>query len=361
MQAAETVSGNAAAQDFFVCTIIFDFNILFHSYWRRCFISIILTIFLSVIISVVSVLYATALPPPDPEIKEDSIGGNATSLLGCYDPSVTRRVSVAYTSSNSAQISNVELYKMKKSDLRIKSISLNARYYGFQGYGIDSNIPVNYWKGNNPVYVASQGTLLYQIIAVDQLPSCFLEFYLFKESKDYLDFLNSNDSNPANFLKKSGCLPDNQSISFNFTLPTQGFYFVALHIKEQVHRVVIVKIEGSFTSYNILDMLQPECSLTILYNNCTIDINEKILESSRKQVCILAKSLMEETAMVSITQENADWNVLSTVATMILLTACFIFGSSCTIVIVKQKLKKIKCAVKRDKRKRMYLCVTLYS
>ena len=229
---------------------------------------------------------------------------------------------------------DAKLYKVTLSSLTLKTISLDAHRRPFEEIYDDQNVPVNYWYGDAPLYVASHGKLALQMVAVNHGSSspCSFQFYLFKTPENYHQFLDSGDTTPAHYFQTSGCFPIGGSmievpLSFNFTLPSRGFYYIAARIEEHVE--VNVTIGGTVTSYDVSNILHEDCSLNYNDRQCTIEINPSKIPTihvSERHLCILAKSTIEDNKKVNITVVTVHWNGTS-IMVLALALVCMVSGS----------------------------------
>ena len=279
------------------------------------------------------------------------VGSNTTNLLGCFDTSVTSEVHIEEAAEqHSIANFDAKLFKVDKSDLKTKKISLISHFHSFDEMYTGQNVAANYLYGDTPVFVASQGNLTFHVTLENRIsPSdCSLQFYLFKKSGDYQQFLGSNDASPAQHFPTSGCFPAGKNkskiISFAFPLPSSGFYFIAAHIKEHVE--VNVTIGGFLTSYDTSSIPHEDCSLDSDNHRCTMRISSAHVPSSlNHHACILSMSSVVENSRVRITVKNVDWNVWSvlslTLAVLLVLIwlTCFVFSAVFCCIRVRVRIR----------------------
>ena len=285
------------------------------------------------------------------------IGGNTTNKIACYDPAYIKHVTIAKGSKEDEY--DTQIYKTVQNEFRYQIQTLKNKNDDSEEDHNNRKIAINYYYGDDPVYVARCGNLTYEVRgqSLSELSShCPLEFYLFNNKGDYDTFINEDFSLPFHATKTSGCLPVNstaRNYTIQFSLDEPGFYFVGVSLLKNVH--IDTTISGSIVEFNTSELSEEPCSLN--YNDkCTITITKSKLPSVTSQdghVCVLVKSFGYEYHNINISVEFVEWNSVS-VGTGIVCVVITVFLVSLILISVLIFVKRrYKIANRRNEYTRL--------
>ena len=273
----------------------------------------ILTVVLFIAVTIFAIFKSNITAPSSHTVAY--IGGNTTNKIDCYDPAYIKHVTIAKGSKEDEY--DTKIYKTFQNEFRYQIQTLKNKNDDSEEDHNNRKIAINYYYGDDPVYVARRGNLTYEVRgqSLSELSShCPLEFYLFNNKGDYDTFINEEFSLPVHATKRSGCLPVNstaRNFTIQFSLDTPGFYFVGVSIIEHVH--IDTTISGSIVEFNTSELSEEPCSLN--YNDkCTVTITKSDVPSVISQnplVCVLVKSFDYEYRNINITVEFVEWNSVS--------------------------------------------------
>ena len=274
------------------------------------------------------------------------IGGNTTNKIGCYDPAYIKHVTIAKGSKEDKY--DTEIYKTFQNEFRYQTQTLKNQTDDNEEDFNNGKIPINYYYGDYPVYVARHGNLTYEVRAQShfELSSyCPLEFYLFNNEGDFDTFINEDFNSPVHATETSGCLPVNstaRNFTIQFSLDTPGFYFVGVSIIEHVH--INTTISGSIVEFNTSKLSEEPCSLND-YDECTITITKSNVPSVTSQdghVCVFVKSFGYEYRKINISVESVKWNSVSVgtgIVCLVIIIFLVSFSLISALIFVKRRYK----------------------
>ena len=302
---------------------------------------VVVLIFIIVLLTTTGILFSSihleeSLPGKEESLSLVSIAGNFPAMIGLFDSYTTKEILVSMDPQEYQR--NVKLYKNYCEENRSFAVESPDIALPYISPIADSNIGLNYYSGDNPVYTyGTPSFITYKISASfssnDDFTSseCLMQLLAFDSRIKYLEFTESTYPSEGSSLIKSGCLPvgkdgeiENSTVTFN--LPTAGSYFVAISLKEGVD-VLGGSVGVHAIEYNVTGLEILECSLSSFVDQCTFNFDNKFqIIPGRKHFCIWAESESLTTVNVSSSLNKnlaISYSILLSVSCIVLIVMLF--------------------------------------
>lgn len=239
------------------------------------------------------IFHLNAAKKPDKVVISNSsslghAGANSTVFIkpNCYDSLSTEKVII-----HSNRFTNALIYKGHRDTLQYMTYSFvkNDRLTDYKSFQ-DDRFPLNYIKGDAPVYTARNGSLTYIISAMVNGNFSFnFKFCLFDSFNDYRTMIGR-----GHIANTWQCHQINKTVNkkvFDFFLNDTGFYYVAAVVS--IENVLInVSVHGSLTIVDTDGLEQQNCTLSEDNFNCTVSILE--LDSNELTCVFIDSNILSE-------------------------------------------------------------------
>ena len=213
-------------------------------------------------------------------------GVNITSLIGCYS-SLTKEIIVTTDSDDF----DVLLYEVKEKDLQIDTVPLPSKllatYSTKFGHILDG---INYYRGSNPFYTASNATLVYEV-QLSTNPGvdvpCQFRLLVFNNYADYNQFRNSRGYKS---YRQTECLTGTGNFTIPFGLQGDAYYFVGVEYNGNPD--FGVSAYATNTSQYAVSEYSHQCSLSVNQRQCELPAVSfpDSLNINGERVCLVAQA-----------------------------------------------------------------------